>query len=247
MLVLGLDLAPTHSAAALLNMPVTPDGVAQLSSPIVLNSWFTSEGKQLVDRHPKRGVRLPNLNARKKMTDLAARMHQCDGLRRMLGMARRWVDGHEKTLHVVFEGYAVGARGMQLEAGEVGGVARQVVWNWRIPWKAREYHPRRVAEFLGFDTVVQKPAKLAEAIKRYPAVETQFARYRTGAANGGDTFGDLVDAYVLARMGIVELALRADYMRLGDLPDGPERQLWTKTTNKQQPVNLLAMEWTERA
>ena len=57
---------------------------------------------------------------------------------------------------------------------------------------------------------------------------------------------DMVDAYALARMAIVEYQLRAGELLLSDLEHDKERQVFTRTT-KVMPTSWLGREYTWRS
>ena len=238
--VLGLDLAPDHSGAILIGGGV--------ETPLLRGAWFTTHGKLLHERHPDCSVLTPNDTARQQMDNLSLRMARCDAMLAMMWLVWKYLAAHEiQHVHVVIEGYATGSHGLSIEKGEVGAMARQSVWNWSsVNWAMREYLLARVTEFLGVPHNSKKPVKAKAALARYPYMEGVLAQYRTTAKDGGDAFGDLLDAHVMAMMGHTEIALRADTLRLRDLPEGMEREAWQKTTNRQQPIGLLAMPWTTR-
>ena len=239
--ILGLDLAPSHSGAVLVG--------GHVGAPLLRRAWFTTMGKQLRQKHPACSVLTPNDTARKKMDNLSLRMARCDAMLALMRLVWRYLVDHEiKHVHVVIEGYAVGSKGLSIEKGEVGAMARQVVWHWKaVDWAMREYLLARVDEFLGVPAHSEKPVKAAAALERYLYLADALEIYRTGAADGGPAYGDLIDAYTLAMMGHTELALRADTLRLRDIPEGRQREVWHKVTAKQQPVNLLSLPWTTRA
>lgn len=141
------------------------------------------------------------------------------------------------------EDYAIRAEQGAHYLGEVGGLARLLLWQHGI--KYRTHDPIAVKMFATHDGTADKALVEEACSERWGA---DFSEYNQPApANKAKkqnraTSEDLCDAYVLARLTYVEAEIRAGRLQLTDLEHDKERQVFNRTT-KHQPVNLLGREW----
>lgn len=141
------------------------------------------------------------------------------------------------------EDYAIRAEQGAHYLGEVGGVARTLLWQHGIPY--RTHDPIAVKMFATHDGSADK-ALIEEACRERWGVD--FSKYNQPApANKAKrqsrgTSEDLCDAYVMAKLVYVEAEIRAGRLLLTDLEHDHERRVFMRTT-KHQPINLLGREW----
>ena len=133
------------------------------------------------------------------------------------------------------EDYAFAASSSSLyQYGELGGLARWIFRDRRF----RFQDPLSVKLFAAGKGNA-KPAEVEEAVRKRWGQD--FRRFNAGASAEPRISDDLAVAYVIARMVIVEQALRCGTMRLDELEEG-EIRVFNRVT-KRNPVNLLARGW----
>lgn len=132
------------------------------------------------------------------------------------------------------EDYAFAASSSSLyQYGELGGLARWIFRDRRF----RFQDPLSVKLFAAGKGNA-KPAEVEEAVRKRWGQDFRRFNAGTGEPRVSD---DLAVAYTIARMLVVEQALRRGWMRLDELEEG-EIRVFNRVT-KRNPVNLLARGW----
>ena len=139
-------------------------------------------------------------------------------------------------VYVGFEDYALRAAQGAHQLGEAGALLRLALFD-RPGFYLRPHDPTSVKMFATGKGTAEK-SDIAAAVRREWHVD--FTKYGAGKDGPAE---DLADAYVLARMVLAEVELRAGRTDLADLPER-ERKLFLRVTPS-QPVNVLARPWVE--
>ena len=167
-------------------------------------------------------------------------MHRLQLNRRFLALALK-----ARRPHLVgIEDYAMSRAQGAHQMGELGGLARTLLWEAGIPFRA--YDPGSVKMFAtGFgdaDKHVMREGVLEKwgmDFSKYDAPPSAKTGKQTTT-----TSEDLVDAYAVARLVEMEHKLRTGEVALTSLK-GKELQVFNRTT-KRRPVNILGREWIRR-
>jgi len=224
--VMGMDLSLRHGA------------VVELDEAGGCEHWYYTDRVGSANRSPS-GVRLPA--AIMKIDD-----YQLRGILRLVWL-RAWVKslvGTCKPYAVALEDYAFDAGQGAHQLGELGGIVRVACWDKKT--RLRLHSPGAVKMF-GADNGNADKELVKAGAKRKWGVD--FNRYdappkKVGAKLNTDISEDLTDAYVMARMAMVEVMLRAGTITLKDLGSDKERQTFLRTTPT-YPVNVLGREWIQ--
>lgn len=151
-------------------------------------------------------------------------------------LLRRLARGYPPAIAplIGIEDYAFAASSSSLyQYGELGGLARWIFRDRRF----RFQDPLSVKLYAAGKGNA-KPAEVEEAVRKRWGQD--FRRFNASTAEPRIS-DDLAVAYVIARMLIVEQALRRGTMRLDELEEG-EIRVFNRVT-KRNPVNLLARGW----
>lgn len=124
------------------------------------------------------------------------------------------------------EDYAFNAKAGGHSVAQVGGLLRYAIMTQGGPAGVRMHPPGSINLYTGCPAG-DKTAIRAAVIAMHPEA----------AALPQDTEGDLIDAYVMARLMALEFAVRAGRVNLESLTDG-QRRIFLRTT-KAYPENLL--------
>ena len=134
------------------------------------------------------------------------------------------------------EDYAQAAKGPTHQIGEAGGLLRlRLLWSGAV----RLYNTMDLKLFATNRGNAKKDEELRPAVLATYA-GTDFAQLVATLLErevSNDVVGDMVDAYVLARLLMTELRLRSGVERMQDLGEGP-RRVFLRATEKQR-VNVL--------
>jgi Holliday junction resolvasome RuvABC endonuclease subunit len=194
-------------------------------------------------------------------TDSASAAERCSDAHRMklektndrqinsmmrLAWLENWLDKHvlipRRPDYVGIEDYAIRAEQGAHYLGELGGIARILVWFRGIP--LRLHDPISTKMFATTDGTAKKDL-VEECVRTYWGHD--FSQYnppinpKTGKVNR-QTSEDLADAFAIAQLVWTEVRLRAGEITTADL-DHPKRiQVFNRTT-KTYPTNILGREW----
>jgi hypothetical protein len=143
-------------------------------------------------------------------------------------------------IYVSLEDYAYAAVGKTFHIGECGGL-------WKIVcssqgFRLRLHDPTAPKMFATGRGNASKIEVREGAIEKWRD-EYGFDRFPIGPPSKPEdgVQGDVVDAYVLARMGLTEVWLRDGEVHTRDLPE-EERKIFNRTT-KTFPTNILSRNW----
>lgn len=141
------------------------------------------------------------------------------------------------AIHVALEDYAYAAGHEAYGTGQVGGVLRCAIMD--APFRLRLHDPTAVKLWATGRGNADKD-DVRDAVRDAYGVDFSALGLSTTASTDA-TAGDLADAYVLARMALGEVDVRAGRRTLQDLTDG-ERRVFLRVT-KTHPSNLLDRPW----
>ena len=220
-LIAGFDVSPNHFGAVLLNQlgsvvdfkfGVNHKGAVGKAAGYGLFLDFpkTGPGKDRQERQFKRLIAVRNA---------------------IYGIISDWCPSY-----VGLEEYAMGARGQVFHIGEVGGAARLVFADCRVP-NIRLHDPLSVKMFAAHNGIADKDMMRAVVKNRWGVDFDQFDK----SPKNFDVSGDLYDAYAIARLVLLEYDIRAGRVMLSSLHQ-KEIQTFNRTT-RSYPMSLLAREW----
>lgn len=147
-----------------------------------------------------------------------------------------WVK--RKPDYVGLEDYAVGAEQGSHYLGEVGGLARALLWKRDIPFRLHD--PTTVKMFVAHDGTSPKEGVQLAVLERW---QVDFGKYNK--VKGEQTSEDLADAFAIAQMVWMEVQLRRGKIKLSDFHER-EIRVFHRVT-KTNPVCLLEREWLQRS
>lgn len=221
-LVQGWDISLNHGA------------VVQLRDGVLDNFWYWTDQAGSADRGKANGFRIP-INAK-------ADRHQ-KAMER-LAWIEKWLD---KNILVPTQPHFVGVEDYALRAdqgahqlGEVGGVARILLWFRGVHFRLHD--PISVKMFATHDGTAQKDSIEAAVAERWGWTFDDFNQ--PAPARGKQnrrTSEDLADAYAIAQLVWTEIRLRSGHLRLDEL-HAKEVQVFNRVT-KTYPTSLLSREW----
>lgn len=227
--VLGMDISMNHGA------------IVELTGDKLTNFWYYTEYAGSAAKSKKRGFRLdPEIL---KIKDKHAK-----GMKRLV-----WVEDFIGTVlsasnaeFAGIEDYAIRAEQGAHYLGEVGAVARLQCWHNGV--KFRLHDPTTVKMFAAHDGTCAKDAVCRAVVDRWGVdfepldqPPPQPTSKVPNPKQNRQTSEDLSDAYVIARMVLVEAQLRMGEINMSDLHE-KEIRVFNRTT-KTYPVNLLDREW----
>jgi Holliday junction resolvasome RuvABC endonuclease subunit len=223
----GLDLSPNHYGL------ITLDGLGQLVNGHYLVG--TKKGADLAkadDRFTSTLYRHPSAkqNPDSQYKDAAR-------IATVSADVADVIEAHGSQF-LALEDYAWDAGGREYQIGEVAGAVKRDFWEVGLPF--RLHANTAVKMFAAKNGNASKEAVMAAVEERW---EPELFMFCTGASKR-QTEGDLCDAYVLARLCLVEYKLRKGLMQPSHL-GGKEWQVFMRVT-KSQPVNVLGREWITR-
>jgi len=143
---------------------------------------------------------------------------------------------HRHNPHrLALEDFAWGAEGREYQIGEVAGAVKRDMLESHIPFRL---HDNISVKMFAARNGNAPKERVMDAVEErwHPGLYL----FCTGAGKR-QTEGDLCDAYVLARLAMVEWKLRHALMRPSHLY-GREWTVFMRAT-KAQPVNVLGREW----
>lgn len=224
-IVHGADLALNHGA------------VVQLKDGELDNFWYYTDIVGAYRRSEGvHGFRLPAFKTSDRQQRAMLR----------LAWLENWMD---KTVLIPNPPHLAGIEDYALDAshgahykGELGGIARILLWFRGIPFRLHD--PISVKMFTTWDGTAQKDLVEMKAKERWGVDFDAFnapANKKTGKQNR-QTSEDLCDAYAVAKLVWAEHKLRVGDMTMKDLEHNKERQVFNRVT-KSYPVNLLDREW----
>lgn len=232
--VIGFDLALNHGAAVELD-----DGVP------VWWRYYTDIASS-AERGKEHATRL-------QLPPSAKERQQRQMLR--LAQIEHWIDKEVLVPRAPdfagIEDYAIRAEQGAHYMGEVGGVARLLLWFRGIPFRLHD--PISVKMYATHDGTAQKDAVERAMTERYPDVD--FARYNPPKSTKPNKRGkipkenrqtseDLADALAVAELVWVECQLRSGIIQMKDLDHPKKIQVFNRIT-KTYPVSLLGREWIQ--
>jgi Holliday junction resolvasome RuvABC endonuclease subunit len=223
--VIGLDIALNHGAAI------------ELTDGKLSNWWFYTDMAGVADKGKKRATRL-QLNVKDRQHRQMTRLAQVE----------HWLD---KTIlvpnrpdYVGVEDYAIRAEQGAHYIGEIGGIARILLWFRGIPFRLHD--PTSVKMFATHDGTAQKDA-IERAVKsRWGAdfSEVNMPKPPRAKKQNRVTSEDLADAFAIAKLVSTEYAIRSGDMTTKDLEHDKERRVFNRVT-KTYPTSLLDREWIQ--
>lgn len=217
MKAIGCDISMNHGA------------VVEITDDEVTNHWYYSTKAGVSAKSKQHGTRLPEF----KELD-----------RHRKGLARlAWIENWFDKVVLVpsapdfasLEDYAVRAEHQAHYLGEVGGIARILLWFRGIHFRLHD--PMSVKLYVSHDGSADKELVRIDANERWGV---SFDQYIVGKDK--ETAEDLADAHALARLVVVEAKLRSGVLTTRDLEHDQERRVFNRTT-KTNPTNLLDREW----
>jgi Holliday junction resolvasome RuvABC endonuclease subunit len=157
-------------------------------------------------------------------------------LRRIRDELRRFVALANPT-HVAFEGYSMTRAPVASRVlGEVGGIVRVLLADLRV--RFRVYPVEAVKSFATGKANAEKADMILACRDRWE--EPNWLKY--GKTEGAA--GNLADAYVIAQLLHLEIAVRGGRVVLEDL-DADSRAVLQRVTPKRQPVAILDTPFAE--
>lgn len=197
--------------------------------------WYVAKTKASADRHPN-AVRF----VMPKIDHAVAAMHRLEMLRRFLGFVLR----KGAPDYVGVEDYALSRAQGSHQLGELGGLARMLLWKAGVPFRA--YDPGSIKMFTTGRGDADK-VEMAEAVSERWGVD--FNQYDSPPSKktkkqDKTTSEDLVDAYAIAKLTWTEYQLRSGVIALSSL-DEKTIQVFNRATRR-HPVNILGRDWVEK-
>jgi len=237
-IVAGFDVAPTHTAAVVLRQA---DGPGPLN-PKIVGHWYITTKKGVYDRAPDRAW-LRTAASIKKITPGTKRMVRLDDLSSLTGTVLKAASmaGEPLTLAAVEDYVYNGRTSGSHDAGGAGDRVRHRLWCAGVP--VREIPPGEIKRFVLHNWAASKDQVPPGTRKRWPALFMLALGYKVGA--DVDTFGDVIDAGWLARLGVIEIMLRRGYIGLAELEHDQERITYQGTT-KNRTRCILDTPFTEK-
>lgn len=218
----GWDISLNHGA------------VVQLKDGELDNWWYYTDQAGSAARSTEHGARVP-INSKADRHTMAMER---------LAWIERWLD---KTILVPTQPQFVGVEDYALRAeqgahqmGEVGGIARILLWFRGVHFRLHD--PISVKMFATHDGTAQKDGVEQAVAERWG---WQFDAYNQPPPAKGKpnrrTSEDLADAFAIAMLVWIEWQLRNGLTMLSDLAT-KEIQVFNRTT-KTYPTSLLGREW----
>jgi Holliday junction resolvasome RuvABC endonuclease subunit len=224
MIVQGWDLAVNHS------------GYVELTDGELSNFWYVTNRVGSANRSKKHGCRLVLPKTKDKFVQNVSR----------LNFAREFIVKNvlkENPDYVGVENYSYASKGSVYQMGEIGSVARILLWRTGIPFRLHD--PISVKMFVTHDGTCQKDLVEKFVYERW---DVDFSAYNQPKSKTGKedrtTSEDLCDAFSIAKLVWTELLLRKGKIKLEDMHE-KEIQVFNRVT-KTYPVNLLSREWIHR-
>lgn len=229
--VCGFDVSPTHGGAVAL------DASGQLLDFTFLAEKAKDATTKAAREH---GVAFPHLMPK------AIPEREDRDMRRLVPTMRLFLQWRKRLAcpapgetYGAIEAYAFGGGSVGAHTkGEIGGLLRMTLMAGA--WNLRTHDPTSVKLFATGQGDADKHDVAAGIERKWGPLVVQ-ALYAYGDKVGED----LADAYVLARMALREVQLRAGEVALRDLPE-EERRVFNRCT-KPQPVNVLGRNWHREA
>lgn len=229
--VLGLDLSLNHGA-----------GVVLTNGKI--SNFFYYTDKAGSAGQSKRGTRIPPVIYKPKDKQMVSVCR--------LAWLKEYLNEEITNIradYVGLEDYAIRAEHGSHYLGEIGGIARLLVYESGS--KLRLHDPTTVKMFTAHDGTCGKDA-ITRAVKRRWGVDfssmdqpcPKASNKNPNPIRNSQTSEDLCDAYAVAHMVWTEWRLRNGAIRLSDFHE-KEIRVFNRTT-KTYPVNLLDREWISR-
>jgi len=212
-------------------------GFVQLNSDGELdNFWYITSRVGSANRSQKHGKRLEVLKTKDKYIVNVAKLEFIQKF-----LVKNVIK--ENPSYVGIENYAYNAKQASYQLGEVGGIARLLLWRSGIPYRLHD--PISVKMFATHDGTCQKDLVERFVLKRWGV---DFSNYNQPASKNGNqdrtTSEDLCDAYSIAKLVWVELMLRLGKIKLDSLHE-KEIQVFNRVT-KTYPINILSRNWIQR-
>jgi Holliday junction resolvasome RuvABC endonuclease subunit len=229
-IVHGWDLALNHS------------GFVELENGELSNFWYFTTEAGAAKKSKKHGFRLI-LPTAAKMKDKQQRAME------RLTWNENFIKEHilsRNPDYIGIEDYAVRADQGAHQLGEMGGVARMLVWHSGS--KLRLHDPISIKMFAAHDGTASKDEVERMVEKRW---DCDFSKYNQPISKptkknpdpkeNRTVSEDLCDAFAIAKLVWTEVQLRAGKILLSDLHE-KEVRVFNRVT-KSYPVSLLGREW----
>lgn len=226
----GWDLALNHSA------------YVELTNGKLTNFWYITERAGSANQH-KNGIRLVYPAKIKKTKDVHFKsISRLAFIRETI--VRKIIKNRPD--YVGIENYAYGAEQGAHQMGEVGSIARMILWSAEIPYRLHD--PLSVKMFATHDGSCSKEYVRESVEKRWGISFDEYnqplkapTKNRPDPKQDLTTSEDLSDAFAVAQLVWTEVQLRNGWIALSDLHP-KEIQVFNRVT-KTYPVSLLAREW----
>lgn len=220
----GLDLSLNHGA------------IVQLKNGKLDNFWFwtvRADVSKLGEDHAMRMV------ATKGLDGSTADVERLAWIKTFLsGMIRC-----ERPAYAALEDYAYAKSNGAHQIGEVGGLARLLMWEAGL--KFRLHDPGSVKMYAAHDGNADKTNVRWNVQRRWGGDFDRFIPPKKGKNAYTVTAEDLCDAMALAQLCRLEVRLRAGKLTPAQLEHDHERRVFNRVT-KAYPVNILGREWIHR-
>lgn len=222
----GTDLALNHGATV------------QLTDGVLTGFWYYTDAAAAFKKGEREGIsqRVPTFKTPDRQQKMMLR----------LAWLETWMDKSILIPHTPdiagIEDYALDASHGAHYKGELGGIARILLWFRGIPFRLHD--PISIKMFTTWDGTAQKDLVELKVKERYGVDFSKYnppAHAKTGKVNR-QTSEDLCDAYAVANLVWVEHQLRKGLITLKDLEHDKERRVFNRIT-KSYPVNLLDRDW----
>jgi Holliday junction resolvasome RuvABC endonuclease subunit len=205
--------------------------MVELTDGQMTDHLFTSKTAGVVKKGGPRASRIEADKFKKQSGD-DRHLWMLRRLEQQASHVKKWAK--RRPDYVGVEDYAVGAEQGAHYIGELGGIARHILWAAGIPFRLHD--PSSVKMFGAHDGTAPKEEMELHVIERWGA---DFGRYNSGKDTKSSE--DLADAFVIAMMVWTEYRIKKGFVELSTLHE-KEIRVFHRVT-KAQPVCLLEREW----
>jgi Holliday junction resolvasome RuvABC endonuclease subunit len=224
MKIWGMDLSLNHGA------------IVQLENGKLDNFWFWTTRADVTKLGAEHAMRMKTTKGLQGSTADVERLSWIQTF--LSGMIRC-----ERPKYAALEDYAYGMSNGAHQIGEVGGMARLLMWDAGV--KFRLHDPGTVKMYAAHDGAADKTNVRWNVQRRWKVDFDRFIPEKKGKTSHTVTAEDLCDAMALAQLCRLEVQLRAGKRTLQDLKHDHERRVFNRVT-KAYPVNILGRDWIRR-
>lgn len=226
----GWDISLNHGA------------VVQIRNGELDTFWYYTDKAGSAARSPRHGKRLVMDSKADRHTRSVARLAWISNWLRTTALSAL-NDGTEMLPdYVGLEDYAIRAEQGAHYLGEIGGIARLLLWQSGLHFRLHD--PVSVKMYTTHDGTAQKDSIEESVRERWNIDFSDFNQPRQieGQRQNRQTSEDLADAFAIAQLVWTEVQLRSGVLVMSDLHH-KEIQVFNRVT-KTNPESLLTREWT---